>query len=459
MAQVRNREPAIVTQGEAPWVAAYHAALRDPALARSTHENLASTQDDLGIAVGGRRLCHVLRPRILSRDDLRTLQRCGEQLASILERIGCLILRSDHLLDLIGASEQERRIWAVDPGYPGITLTSRLDAFMASGSPQFIEYNAESPAAIAFCDLLDAVFRRLPAVEATPEESLRGFATREAMLETLLWAYREAGRAGTPSIAIVDWAHVVTRRDFEFCAEYFRAAGVPTVIVDPRDLAYRGGSLYAGERRITLIYRRVLLHELLEKADEAKDLFAAYREGAVCMVNSPRSKLLHKKSVFALLSDGTLDGHLSPEERDLVARHIPWTRLWREGETSYRGQSVSLASLARAEQQRLVLKPVDDYGGKGVVLGWEATPQEWEEALARTVGTGYVLQERVPVPMEPFPVWRDGAVALEGLIVDSDPLLFRGRLGGVLTRISASTLLNVSAGTGGSTATFVAEGG
>ncbi|HZU13492.1 MAG TPA: circularly permuted type 2 ATP-grasp protein [Chloroflexota bacterium] len=459
MARVRKREPAIVAQREVPWVTTYHAMLRDPVTAATTHKNLTMVQRDLDIQVAGRLLCNVLRPRVLTDAEFRTLQECSETLASLLERIGSVILGSDHLLDLIGTSETERRIWEIDPGYPGITLTSRLDSFMVDGHPRFIEYNAESPASIGFCDVLAAAFRRLPATGAAGDpSSLRDFSAREAMLATLLWAYRASGREGTPSLAIVDWAHVVTRRDFELCADYFRTAGIPAVIVDPRDLDYRGGALYAGDRRITLVYRRVLLHELLAKADEAQGLLDAYRDGAVCMVNSPRSKLLHKKSVFALLSDGTLDAHLDAAERDLVERHIPWTRLWRRGETTYDGAPARLEEVVREEQPRLVLKPVDDYGGKGVILGWEVTPEEWDTALLRAEGQGYVLQERVSVPEESFPVWRDGAVTMEPLIVDTDPLLFRCRVGGVLTRVSAGALLNVSAGTGGSTATFVTEG-
>ena len=44
------------------------------------------------------------------------------------------------------------------------------------------------------------------------------------------------------------------------------------------------------------------------------------------------------------------------------------------------------------------------------------------------------------------------------LAIDLDPYLFHGRPGGVLTRLSSSALLNVTAGAGSVVPTFVVEG-
>jgi hypothetical protein len=65
------------------------------------------------------------------------------------------------------------------------------------------------------------------------------------------------------------------------------------------------------------------------------------------------------------------------------------------------------------------------------------------------------------MPQGEFPLWSDGGVAIEPLLIDTDPLLFRCEMGGILTRVSSNTLLNVSAGTGSAAATFVVreEGG
>jgi hypothetical protein len=91
-----------------------------------------------------------------------------------------------------------------------------------------------------------------------------------------------------------------------------------------------------------------------------------------------------------------------------------------------------------------------------VVLGWETAPDAWEAALEAGLNHDYIVQERVPVPESAFPVWDDGLRVLP-LWLDTDPLLFRGKLGGILTRVSGSALLNVSAGSGSTAPTFILQ--
>jgi hypothetical protein len=373
-----------------------------------------------------------------------------------MERAGTELLQRSDLLDLIGASDEERRIWAIDPGYEGFTLTSRLDSFMVGNEPRFIEYNAESPAGIGFADVLSEIFFSIPALEVWgSDRPLSAFDAQSALLETVLWAYHQWGGKGTPAVAVIDWEDVITRRDFEIIADYFRDHGVATIITDPRRIKYRNGRAWAEGQQVDVIYRRVLLDQLLDKADEAADLLRAYSDGAICMVNSPRSKLLHKKALFALLSDGRLDLNLGREEEEVVNRCIPWTRIMTPGSVSYRDRQVDLASFVLDNKERLALKPIDDYGGHGVALGWDMSDEAWSRAVEASMGGLYVVQERVPVAEGEFPVWAEEGTRVLSLLVDTDPLLFRGRMGGILTRTSSQALLNVSAGTGSSTATII----
>jgi uncharacterized circularly permuted ATP-grasp superfamily protein len=384
------------------------------------------------------------------------LARISAVIAGLMERAGRILLGRPDLLEVIGATEQEQEIWTIDPGYEGFTLTSRLDSFMLGDDPQFIEYNAESPAGIAFVDVLADIFLELPVMRRWSEgRHLSAYRAQQALMDTLLWAYRQWGGTRTPRVAIIDWEHVITRRDFEIIADFLRGHGVSAVITDPRAVEYRAGRVTVEGERVDLIYRRVLLHELLERASEASGLLQAYREGAVCMVNSPRSKLLHKKALLALLSDGRLDLGMTTEERAIVDASIPWTRIMTAGMTTYRGTPVDLEQFVLQNQDRLALKPIDDYGGRGVVLGWDTNEETWRRAVESACREAYVVQERVPVAEGEFPLWDGTTVRVETLLVDTDPLMFRGEMGGVLTRTSSEALLNVSAGTGSSTATLV----
>ena len=108
-----------------------------------------------------------------------------------------------------------------------------------------------------------------------------------------------------------------------------------------------------------------------------------------------------------------------------------------------------------------MLKPNDEYGGTGVMLGWEMTSAAWrtalDKALADPPGT-WVLQERIPVRREVFPQFdQAGTVTMRDMLVDFAPYLFRGRMSGYLTRLSATGLANVTSG-GGQVPAFVVGG-
>ena len=227
---------------------------------------------------------------------------------------------------------------------------------------------------------------------------------------------------------------------------FYEDAGVKTVICDPRALEFRQGKLYAQGTAVNLVYRRVLTSELLQRGEDTLALREAYLAGAACVVNSFRAKLLHKKMSLALLSDERYERLYTTAQRTAIRRHIPWTRRVRP----------ELAEQIARERERMVLKPNDEYGGKGVVLGWTVDQAEWEAAIQVATTQSYVVQEAVEIPRVPFPVVLDGLKYLD-LAVDLDPYLFDGRAGGFMTRVSAAALLNVTAGAGSVVPTFVVE--
>jgi uncharacterized circularly permuted ATP-grasp superfamily protein len=107
-----------------------------------------------------------------------------------------------------------------------------------------------------------------------------------------------------------------------------------------------------------------------------------------------------------------------------------------------------------ANRERLVLKPNDEYGGKGVFIGWETTDADWARALEQALKAPFVVQERVELLREGFPELRRvddtdrGALHVREFVVDLDPYVFDGEVEGFLTRLSATSLANVTSGGG-----------
>jgi uncharacterized circularly permuted ATP-grasp superfamily protein len=436
----------------------YHELVADAALADASVERLREGQARRRLTFGDRPLSIALRPNLLSAERYEESVAAARAIHGALAALERALLTDDALRATLDLDPEEERLAMVDPGCRSSSPSARLDSFFA-GAVRYVEYNAESPAGMAYEDNMAEVFAGLPLMRRFRQRfRLRSLPVRGRQLTSMLRAFRQWGRAERPVVAIVDWTGLPTATEFELFQEYFESRGVPTVICDPRELELRGGRLRAGGQAVNLVYRRVLTSELLARRDEVRALLDAYAAGAVCVVNTFRAKLLHKKMSLALLSDDRHRRLYTDEQRAAIDRHVPWTRGVVDGATTRAGRPVpDLLAHCAERRTELVLKPNDEYGGKGVVLGWTVEQHEWEQALEVAATQSYVVQEAVEVPREPFPVALDGVHMLD-LAIDLDPYLFDGRPDGCLTRLSSSALLNVTAGAGSIVPTYVVEG-
>lgn len=435
----------------------YHSLLEDRDVALASAAALARGQRERRLVFGERPLCVSLRPNLVPRGTWAAVRRAASQVHAALARLERAALEEEDLRRELDLDPEEERLALADPGFAASSPSSRLDGFLSDGVIRFVEYNAESPAGMAYGDELAQVFDALPAMGAFRSRwRVRALPARRRQLAVLQRAYGRRSPA-SPAIAIVDWRGLPTLAEFEMFQRYFAEQGLRCVICAPEELELRRDRLYASGERVHLVYRRVLTSELLARPDVARPLVDAYLRGAATVVNSFRAKILHKKMSLALLSDDRYAHLYSPGQRAAIARHVPWTRKVREGHTTYAGKLVDLADFVLRERRKLVLKPNDEYGGKGVVLGWTVEPHEWEQAILAALTGSFVVQERVEVPREPFPVLLDNVHFLD-LAVDCDPYVFWGKVEGSLTRLSSSALLNVTAGAGSVVPTYIVEG-
>jgi uncharacterized circularly permuted ATP-grasp superfamily protein len=168
--------------------------------------------------------------------------------------------------------------------------------------------------------------------------------------------------------------------------------------------------------------------------------------------------MIHKKALFAVLTNERHAGLFTQGEREAIRSHVPWTRMVREENTDHYGEPVDLLDFTRRTRDRLVLKPNDDYGGHGIYIGWNTDEAEWEAAMQHALANGdYLVQERVKTARETFPALvADGGVEFVEQLVDLDPMLFYGKVGSAFTRLSSSELANVTSG-GGMVPTFIID--
>jgi uncharacterized circularly permuted ATP-grasp superfamily protein len=438
---------------------------------RQSQEQLTRQLHHRQLFFGERPLTTVLRPRFLTLDQYRFLQRALRQILPAFAKIYHAALVDPALRAQFHLAEWEEELLPIEPGFRAPSPTARMDTFftdetcmVGEAGLYFAEYNAETPAAAAYNDALAEVFLALPVMGAFQQRyEVHPLPGRHHVLHALLDAYRQWGGRERPRIAILDWREVPTYSEFMLFRDYFASQDYECVIADPRQLEYRAGQLLVdGITPVHLIYKRVLLSELVTRAGLDSPAIRAVREGAVCMVNPFRCKLLHKKASFAVLSDETNTALFTPQERRAIQEHIPWTRTVAERHTEFEGERIDLLPYLSRHKDGFVLKPNDEYGGKGVLLGWETEQELWDAtlqlALNEAADLPYIVQQRICIPTEPYPSLVEGQVQIYQRMIDTNPYIWNGDyVSGCLTRLSTVELLNVTAGGGSMVPTFVIE--
>ncbi len=411
------------------------------------------------LTFGGRFMFKFLRPNLITVEQYVYLQHVCRILRNAVTRFKDMALSSDAWMAQAGLIDRERELVSIYPGYDRLSVTARWDSFMQGDELHFVELNAECPAGIAYQDVAAHVFDDLPFVQDFKKRyNVLRWELRQRLLDELLKAYafwHGHRKFKKPVIAIVDWKEVPTYTEFQLFEEFFKSKGFTAIIADPRDLEYDGQRLTAHGQAIDLVYKRILTNDCVEKPLETKALVDAYRDLNVCMINPFRAKIVHKKSIFAVLTHEKNQDLFTGEELHIIGKHIPWTRKVQEEMTTLDGHRIDLIECISHEKDKFVIKPNDEYGGKGVYLGKETAQEEWNRLIQKALdGEFYVVQEIVPIPKVPFPVVSNGKLEYHDMVVDMDPYAYGPDVDGVLTRLSASSLANVTAG-GGTTPTFV----
>jgi carboxylate-amine ligase len=141
------------------------------------------------------------------------------------------------------------------------------------------------------------------------------------------------------------------------------------LLVQPNEIEVFDGQVRAGGRRVDVLYLRLGV-ELLDLRTSAGDpigtrIMAAAQRGAVVLANAPGTGVADDKAMYCLVPD-FVSYYLG--ERPLLSP-VP----------TYRCANLAERELVLGRLDQLVTKPVDGYGGGGVLIGPHATADELAE--------------------------------------------------------------------------------
>ncbi len=349
-----------------------------------------------------------LVPRLITRPDWEALSAGLVQRARTLETLlhdlhgerACLrdgVLPHQALRWLPGEGEASTMV----PADATRSLVSGLDLVCdGEGHWKVLEDNLRIPSGIAYAMADRRVVRSvLPELQAPegvddPDEG-------PAMLRAALLSCAPPAAGDEPGLVVLTEGP----QDSAYFEHAMLAEEMGVPLLEPSGLRITDdGTITVGVsgRRIDVAYRRIDEEKLFAALDAdgrtlRDPLQAAVRDGRFAMANAPGNGLVDDKAVYPhvralteyyfgekpLLDDVTTWFCADPEQQAYVLAHL----------------------------DELVLKPVDGYGGAGIVIGPNAGTAELEAAAAdlRANPASYVAQETVRVsthPPSPAPSWR-----------------------------------------------------
>ena len=419
-------------------------------------DELQERMRQLHLTESGRLVAPILRPHFISRRQLDTLTRVTTHLAEILDRVEAIALASPHLLSRLQMLPAEKMLAAIPSGYSRFSVTSSMDAAVRNGSLSLQGLDACKPVGLAYSSLLADLFLELPIVKEFKRGRYKlskiggSKHLSTAIHETWREFEKKSRPAGSrnghvpskPSIAVLQICQEngsgPATSQGSLLAESLNQQGAIARLVSPEQLEYSDGKLRSGDFVIDVVYRLLLTRELLARFDLSHPLLRAYRDRAVCVVNSFRSEFAQRRSLFELLTDDAVTAHLSTADRKLIRTFVPWTRIVSARKTHHEDKEIDLPAFILEQREHLVLLPSDDTPDQRIFKGSEMTQIAWDRALRVAMRSPYVVQERRSVSHETFPVYQYGEFKMKETEVSVHPYIFNGHMHG------ASAILNTS---------------
>lgn len=293
---------------------------------------------------------------------------------------------------------------------------ARADVVVGADGPKFIEFNVSGGfGGLAHFALQQRAWARIRSLAGRP--SFVGVDVFARLAELVERVSAELGIP--PSVVLVgtprEWAPATPTRYFDVQAELLRQHGIHAVHLDFEELL--DGLGRPGPLQYRLGIAAFTVQDARALGYDIGPARAALDAGFV-MIPSQTSWLLHTKKVLALLSEAAevVDGDgggaasgsgrragdphatmgwLRPADREVVARYVPWTRLFGDRTVWWRGARHQLPRLVLEQQERFVLKGATGCSGDEVTFGTRLTPDEWAAAVEAALRTDYFVVQEV----------------------------------------------------------------
>lgn len=377
-------------------------------------------------------------PMFFTQKDIENFKEISDTIMSISNKVTARYLQSEEFREKFQYPKKLEELILIDHGYDINVPIGRFDIFYKDKDNfKFCELNTDGSSAMNEDNTLANIMLESKALrELGKEYELINLDLIDKWVDDIVDIYRSwnKGDDKKPNIAILDFIESGTSEEFKVFSHAFKEKGYNIIIEDPRNLDYKDGSLYSGDFKIDLVYRRIVTFELLEKWDEIPDFIKAYKERAFCSVGSIKSQIMHNKIIFKILHDRDTLEFLSEKEKKFIEKHIPYTGLFTGSQKIY--------DRVLNYKDRYIMKPLDLNASRGVYAGRDMSQEEWNKRLSESFNKDYLYQEF-------FTPFKREHIVFDGERVDVEEFgsivglfIYKEKFAGLYTRIGKESIIS-----------------
>ncbi|PDT64094.1 hypothetical protein CO683_40395 [Bradyrhizobium ottawaense] len=423
-------------------------------LASQDATSIWAAQDELSAAVAkagihfeGRAYPLCLRPLVIDAQVASQLKSIVEAFLEVLD-VAAELYCCDKEVQNLFSSYNHLQPWIIRlPKHRPIVRICRLDGmFGRDGHYKIIETNTEGPGGVIQTGLAASVWSQIRnplthSLSFAPSKQ-RSANDPNAFVRELKDTYRAEKGSELRSAAVVNFKGRFVN-EVDWIIKGLEDAGIEAALFDVRALKRTPRGLIGPDcRRVELVYNKLDVRDMMD-ADECHAYLESCAAREVVSINPWISQwILSDKAILAVLSDDRFRSNFTSSQIELVARHVPWTRVVRAGiTTDPNGKRIDLIDYIRENRADLVLKPSNATRGEGVQLGRRTPSGAWDAYIREAALKPYVVQEHIG--SEHVTALDASSRSIQQMAWGIDCYVFGGRLAGFHSRASVDAVMNI----------------
>lgn len=376
-------------------------------------------------------------PKVFTEVDLLRFETITKDIFKIVNKSIDLYMENKMVREYYGFDKRLDELIRKEHDFSANVPMGRFDIFYnMNGEFKFCELNTDGTSAMNEDFVLSQIMAESkPMVELSEAYNVNSFELYHTWVKEVKAIYRESGgKKEKPFVAIVDFIDKASSIEFdEFKARFTRDDCVCD-IVDPRKIEEVDGELYFNDKRIDVIYRRLVTKDLMDRYDEILPLIEGLKAGKTCVIGPIKSQIVHTKKFFEVLHNDEIRKLFTEEELAYIDEHIPYTKKLVK-DKSYDTYIDS--------KDKYIIKPTDYYASKGVYSGMDHSRAEWIKILDDAIASDYIIQEYCDtVPTDNVLFDEDGGVTVKKFSNITGLFVYNEKFYGLYSRAGKNSIIS-----------------